>query len=160
MTVFWTTMYAFRSLYWTHSTHACGDSIFPLCSLTFYSALYEVWTICHRTRNVATMSASMFHWALFGGALTKPLKWLSFAHLAVYWRHIDLESSDWFAVTDSARFNFIFFIKFKEILQQQKPNAKILCTWHTFNKETIIHSRRAESVLNNIETLHTLLSFF
>lgn len=52
-------------------THACGDSIFTLCSLTFYSAPYEVWTICHRTRNVATMSASMFHWAVPGDASTQ-----------------------------------------------------------------------------------------
>lgn len=51
-------------------THACGDSIFTLCSLTFYSSLYEVWTICHRTRNVATMSASMFHQAVLRDALT------------------------------------------------------------------------------------------
>lgn len=52
-------------------THACGDSIFTLCSVTFYFSLYEVWTICHRTRNVATMSASMFNWAARRGALTQ-----------------------------------------------------------------------------------------
>lgn len=118
-------------------THACGDSIFPLRSLTFYSALYEVWTICHRTRNMATMSASMFHSLCLEVHLLiveTPEMTLCLVHLVsilALYRSKVVQFG--FAVTDCARFNFIFLIKFKETsannAAQQKPNAKILCSW-------------------------------